>query len=95
MAIPNYQSILLPLLKLINDKQEHSLRETIEILADEFHLTDEERKRMLSIIEYMKPAHTHLARIVEPPTPPPEDRWILGESYLGEDTVLTEEVPEP
>lgn len=47
MAIPDYQSIMLPLLKFIGDGKEYSLRETIEALADEFELTDEERKRLL------------------------------------------------
>jgi len=47
MTIPDYQSIMLPLLKLAGDRQEHSLREVIEALADEFYLTDEERKELL------------------------------------------------
>lgn len=47
MAIPDYQSIMLPLLKFAGDRQEHSLRETIEALADEFNLTDEERRELL------------------------------------------------
>ena len=47
MAIPDFQSIMLPLLKFAGDGGEHSLRETIEALADEFNLTDEERKALL------------------------------------------------
>lgn len=47
MPIPDYQSIMLPLLKFASDGQEHSLRETIEALADEFNLTDEERSELL------------------------------------------------
>jgi restriction system protein len=47
MAIPDYQSIMLPLLKFAGDQNEHSLREAIERLADEFGLTDEERKELL------------------------------------------------
>jgi restriction system protein len=47
MAIPDYQSIMLPLLKFAGDGEEHSLREAIEALADEFSLTDEERKELL------------------------------------------------
>lgn len=47
MPIPDYQSIMLPLLKFASDGQEHSLRETIEALADEFDLTDEERGELL------------------------------------------------
>jgi len=47
MAIPDYQTIMLPLLKFIRDKKEHSLRETIDALADQFHLTAEERRELL------------------------------------------------
>ncbi len=47
MTIPDFQSIMLPLLKFASDRQEHSLRETIEALADEFNLTDEERSELL------------------------------------------------
>ncbi|MFO8080992.1 MAG: restriction endonuclease [Armatimonadota bacterium] len=47
MAIPDYQSIMLPLLEFAGDGQEHSLRETIEALADQFELTREERTQLL------------------------------------------------
>jgi restriction system protein len=47
MSIPDYQSIMLPLLRYANDGKEHSLRETIEALADEFQLVDEERGNLL------------------------------------------------
>ncbi len=47
MAIPDFQKIMLPLLKFLGDKQEHSLRETIDSLADEFDLSEEERRELL------------------------------------------------
>jgi len=47
MAIPDYQSIMLPLLKFLGDRKEHSLREAIEYLADEFGLSEKERKELL------------------------------------------------
>ncbi len=47
MAIPDYQTIMLPLLRFAGDGREHSLRETIDILADQFHLTPDERKELL------------------------------------------------
>jgi restriction system protein len=47
MAIPDYQSIMLPVLKLANDGKEHSFRETVKRLADEFRLTEEERQQPL------------------------------------------------
>lgn len=46
--IPDYQSIMLPLLKLLDDRQEHKVRDIIETLAMQFQLTDEERKTLLS-----------------------------------------------
>jgi restriction system protein len=36
MPIPDYQSIMLPLLKYASDKKEHSIRETIEYLVNLF-----------------------------------------------------------
>lgn len=47
MSIPDYQSILLPLLKFCGDQKEHSLREIIEAMAAEFALSTEERKQLL------------------------------------------------
>jgi restriction system protein len=47
MAIPDYQTIMLPLLRFLADKQEHSLRDIIETLADHFNLTEEEMRELL------------------------------------------------
>ena len=47
MGIPDYQSLMLPLLKLTSDQQEHSLHEAIDELAEQFHLTDTERAQLL------------------------------------------------
>jgi restriction system protein len=47
MAIPDFQTVMLPLMQFANDDQEHSLRETIEHLASHFQLTKEERKVLL------------------------------------------------
>jgi len=48
MAIPDYQTIMLPLLKHLADKQERSNQETFDALAAEFNLSDEERKVLLA-----------------------------------------------
>ncbi len=45
--IPDYQTLMLPLLKILSDGQEHSYRDLIENLAAEFKLTDEDRKELL------------------------------------------------
>ncbi len=47
MAIPDYQSLMLPLLSLAADEQEHSVREARERLAADLGLTDEERSELL------------------------------------------------
>lgn len=47
MAIPDFQSIMLPLLRFCADSREHTNREAIETLAQEFRLTEEERKQLL------------------------------------------------
>ncbi len=46
--IPDYQSLMLPLLRQLSDGQEHTYREIIERLAEEFQLSDEERREMLA-----------------------------------------------
>ena len=47
MSIPDYQSIMLPLLKLVQDGKEHSLRGAADALAEQFKLSQEERKQLL------------------------------------------------
>jgi restriction system protein len=47
MAIPDYQTLMLPLLEILSDGEEHLLRETVQELADKFGLTDEERGQLL------------------------------------------------
>ncbi|MBA3044114.1 restriction endonuclease, partial [archaeon] len=37
--IPDYQNIMLPLLKYAGDKKEHHIREAIDRLAGEFNLS--------------------------------------------------------
>ena len=46
--IPDFQSIMLPLLKITGDKKEHTLQEVRDSLAKYFKLTEEERSKLLS-----------------------------------------------
>ncbi len=46
--IPDYQTLMLPLLKLVSDGQEHRYRDIIENLATEFEVTDDEREELLA-----------------------------------------------
>src|ERR1039457_5240596 len=47
MSIPDYQTVMLPLLKLTADGKEHQIQESAMILAGEFKLTENELKEML------------------------------------------------
>ncbi|MFQ5677818.1 MAG: restriction endonuclease [bacterium] len=47
MAIPDFQSTMLPLLRFCGDAKEHTNREAIEHLANEFSLSEEEQKELL------------------------------------------------
>lgn len=47
MAIPDYQSCMLPLLNFYGDSKDHTFREVVEALAKDFKLTDEERRELL------------------------------------------------
>jgi restriction system protein len=47
MAIPDYQSLMLPLLLYAEDRQEHSFQEAIANLADLHSLTEDERRQPL------------------------------------------------
>ncbi|PWD98244.1 restriction endonuclease [Marinilabilia rubra] len=47
MAVPDYQSIMLPLLKMVADGKEYRIREIIELLSNEFNLSPEDRRELL------------------------------------------------
>jgi restriction system protein len=47
MAIPDYQTIMLPLLRLAGDDAEHQVREAVDALAHGFKLSDTERTELL------------------------------------------------
>ena len=43
MAIPDFQTLMLPLLKALADKQEHSMKDVTTTLSDQFNLSEDER----------------------------------------------------
>jgi restriction system protein len=47
MPIPDFKTIMLPLLEFLRDGKERTLREAFEALAVRFKLTDEERRELL------------------------------------------------
>jgi restriction system protein len=47
MPIPDYQSLMHPVLRTAGDEQEHSLSDAFQTLAEEFRLSSEERNKLL------------------------------------------------
>lgn len=47
MPIPDYQTLMLPVLKILGDNQEHTNSEIVEKVSAQFNLTDEERNKIL------------------------------------------------
>ncbi len=47
MTVPGFQDMLLPLLQLTSDGQEHTLSEAIEKLEQQLHLSDADRRELL------------------------------------------------
>lgn len=47
MAVPDYQSFMRPLLAFGADGHEKNINDAIEALAEQFHLTDDDRQRLL------------------------------------------------
>jgi restriction system protein len=47
MAIPDYETLMLPLLKIAGDGQEHRISDAVNQLGRDFKLTQEERQQLL------------------------------------------------
>jgi restriction system protein len=47
VSIPDFQTLMRPLLEFLSDGKQHPLKEARQALADRFRLTDEERKALL------------------------------------------------
>ena len=46
MPVPDYQTLMLPLLKLVSDRKEYKLNDAVDILGAQFNLTDEEKSEL-------------------------------------------------
>jgi restriction system protein len=55
MAIPDYQSLMLPLLRLTQDSKEHRIGDAAQQLAREVGLTEEELAELLPSRPLKKP----------------------------------------
>ncbi len=47
MAIPTYEELMLPILRILQDKNEHSYSELVDTLAKKFQLSDEEKEKLI------------------------------------------------
>lgn len=47
VAIPDYQAVMLPLLRYLADGREHKIGDVVEGLGEEFRLTGEEKQKLL------------------------------------------------
>ena len=47
MPVPDFQTLMLPLMKIARDENEHSTSEVIEILAQQFGLSEDDRDELL------------------------------------------------
>jgi restriction system protein len=47
MSIPDYQSLMLPLLKIAGDRNEHLFRDAVEDLSNQFGLSDSDRRETI------------------------------------------------
>ena len=45
MALPTFQEVMLPILKLTADGKTHSVKECIEHMEQVFHMTEEEKQK--------------------------------------------------
>jgi restriction system protein len=75
MPIPDFQTLMRPLLVHLSDGADHSNQETASVLADQFHLSEEERAQLLpsgkqslftNRVAWAK-SHLKQARLVESP----------------------------
>src|SRR5687767_5286538 len=48
MAIPDYETLMLPVLRAVGDQKEHAARDIVAAVADEFTLTQEDRQERLA-----------------------------------------------
>jgi len=47
MAVPDFQSLFIPVLKIASDGNEHSLNEAIEAIAQQLELSETDRNEIL------------------------------------------------
>ena len=58
MAIPDYQSFMLPLLNIAADEKQHTIKEAVQRLSDHFNLNE------LPAFEEINPTSENIARFI-------------------------------
>jgi restriction system protein len=48
VAIPDFQSVMLPLLEYLSDGKERRMKDVTEAIADRYELTEDERQEMIT-----------------------------------------------
>jgi restriction system protein len=95
VPIPDFQSLMLPLLELVSDGQDHLMKDVTRGLADRFELTQDERRQLLpsgqqtfisNRVAWAK-AHMKMAGLLENPV-----RGYIGVSPLGRE-LLQKKLP--
>ena len=72
MAMPDFQTLMRPLLELAQDGEEHTLTDARERLAEKFKLTEEDRKALLPERSNSK---VHQSRCLGEGVPEPSRRF--------------------
>ena len=107
MTIPDYQKMMLPLLKLSGDGEEHTRKEAIDHLSEVFGLTEAEREQLLPFgrqrvldnrVDWARARLTR-ARLTEPTSPgswriTPRGRGVLKENPSSIDLKYLSQFPE-
>jgi restriction system protein len=92
VAIPDFQTVMLPLMEALADGQERTMREVTDLLADRFKLTEPERQEVLpsgqqsvfsNRVAWAK-SHLKYAGLLENPTRGRVCIADLGRKVLGE-----------
>lgn len=62
MAVPDYQSLMLPVVRLLHDQQEHAIRDLVSDVSDQLSLTPDDRgQRLPSGVTRTIASRTHWA----------------------------------
>jgi restriction endonuclease Mrr len=51
VAVPDFQSIMSPLLRLAGNEQEHTVHDAVDALGQQFKLTAEEKQNCCPVVE--------------------------------------------